>query len=234
MRVGMTSLLLVTIFCGTTFAATPEWVEEGFTPIFDGETLDGWDGDPELWNVDDGSLHGQTKEGQLTKNQFLIWRGGEPGDFTLKLQFKMENGNSGVQIRSESREEWGQWCMGGYQVDMDASDTYTGGVYEERGGRGVMPFRGKDCFCDQEGVFHSDKVFADDAELKKVIKKGDWNDLVIIAKGFDIVVTINGVQTGHFTDLTVAQRKAKGLIGFQVHVGPPMNVWFRNIQIREE
>ncbi|MDO4558492.1 MAG: DUF1080 domain-containing protein, partial [Planctomycetia bacterium] len=172
MRTGMTgSLLLVAIFCGTTLAASPDWVDEGFTPIFDGKTLDGWDGDPELWNVDDGAIHGQTKEGQLTKNQFIIWRGGEPGDFVLKLQFRLKNGNSGVQIRSrENVDEWGPWCMGGYQVDMDAANTYTGGVYEERAGRGVMPFRGKNCFCDENGKFHSDDSFADDAQLKKVIK----------------------------------------------------------------
>ena len=223
------------IVCGSVRAETPKWVEEGFTPIFDGKTLDGWDGDPDLWDVHDGVIYGKTKEGQLTRNQFIIWRGAEPENFVLKLQFKMNGGNSGVQVRSQENEkEWGHWVMGGYQVDMDADDNYTGGVYEERGGRGVMPYRGKNCFCDADGKFHSDDVFADDANLKKVVKKNDWNDLEIIVEGFDIVVKINGVQTGHFTDNTVAQRKVKGLIGFQLHVGPPMEVWFRNIQIQEK
>ncbi len=83
---------------------------EGFRPLFDGKTLEGWDGDPKFWRVEDGCITGQTtKENPAPYNTFLIWRGGKPADFQLKIEFRMPNpgfANSGVQIRSwEGPEE---------------------------------------------------------------------------------------------------------------------------------
>ena len=84
---------------------------DGFRPLFDGKTLDGWDGDPRVWHVEDNCITGQTtKENPVPRNTFLIWRGGKPGDFQLKIEFRMPNpgfANSGVQIRSwEGPEKW--------------------------------------------------------------------------------------------------------------------------------
>ena len=85
-------------------AETPAADAEGFRPLFDGKTLEGWDGDPKIWRVEDGCITGQTtKENPAPYNTFLIWRGGKPGDFQLKIEFRMPNpgfANSGVQIRS--------------------------------------------------------------------------------------------------------------------------------------
>ena len=78
--------------------------EEGFRPIFDGKSLEGWDGDPRLWRVEDGAITGETTTENLAeRNTFLIWRGGKPADFELKAEFRMPNpgfANSGIQIRS--------------------------------------------------------------------------------------------------------------------------------------
>ena len=111
---------------------------EGFRPLFDGKTLDGWDGDPKFWRVEDGCITGQTtKENPAPYNTFLIWRGGKPADFQLKIEFRMPNpgfANSGVQIRSWEGPE--KWQVSGYQPDMDSDDHYTGTCYGEnfRGG----------------------------------------------------------------------------------------------------
>ena len=100
--------------------------EEGFEPIFDGKSLEGWDGNPDFWSVRDGTITGQTTAAKPTKgNTFIIWRKGEVGDFELKCQYKIINGNSGIQYRSfEVPNE--KWVVGGYQGDFEAGDTYSG------------------------------------------------------------------------------------------------------------
>ena len=112
---------------------TPAADAEGFRPLFDGKRLDGWDGDPKIWSVEDGCITGQTtKENPAPYNTFLIWRGGKPADFQLKIEFRMPNpgfANSGVQIRSWEGPE--KWQVSGYQPDMDSDDNYTGTCYGE-------------------------------------------------------------------------------------------------------
>src|SRR5262245_324247 len=93
----------------------------GFEAIFDGESLDGWEGDPTYWRVEDGALVGEiTPETVLEQNSFIIWRGGVTRDFELKLQFRIsEGGNSGVNYRSEEIEG-ARFALRGYQADIDA------------------------------------------------------------------------------------------------------------------
>src|SRR3954470_13292715 len=72
--------------------------DQGFESIFDGKTLEGWDGNPDFWSVKDGCITGQTTADKPTKgNTFLIWRKGETADFELKLEYKIIGGNSGIQ-----------------------------------------------------------------------------------------------------------------------------------------
>ena len=119
----------------TARAEPPAADADGFRPIFDGKTLAGWDGDPQIWSVEDGCLTGQTtKEHPAPYNTFLIWRGAKPGDFQLKIEFRMPNpgfANSGVQIRSWEGQPKQKWRVFGYQPDMDADDHYTGTCYGE-------------------------------------------------------------------------------------------------------
>jgi hypothetical protein len=115
--------------------------ESGFQPIFDGKSMNGWDGDPEFWRIEDGALVGQTTtEKQPKQNTFLIWRGGNPADFELRLDFRLTGFNSGVQFRSIELPDI-KWAMKGYQADMDGEQRYTGQIYEERG-RGFLAMRG--------------------------------------------------------------------------------------------
>ena len=120
-------------------------VEEGFKPLFDGETLTGWDGNPKFWRVEDGTITGETtKEQPTSRNTFLIWREGKVDDFELRLQYRIRNHNSGVQYRSW--EGPGRWVVGGYQADLvvdGPNSPYSGILYEERG-RGIFgPARAK-------------------------------------------------------------------------------------------
>ena len=126
--------------------------QRGFEPIFDGKTLNRWEGDPAFWRVDNGAIVGEsTPENAVKENTFIIWRGGEPRDFELKVQFRMNSTNSGIQIRSvhlpqgtnvNGRAIEGKWVLKGYQADIDFENTFTGQVYEERG-RGFLAMRGQ-------------------------------------------------------------------------------------------
>ena len=86
--------------------------EKGFVSIFNGKDLDGWDGKPGAWEVRDTEIWctGKSKE----KN-WLIWRGDEPADFVLRLEFRWDKGNSGVQVRGD---DLGDWMVFGYQVEV--------------------------------------------------------------------------------------------------------------------
>jgi hypothetical protein len=86
--------------------------EPGFTSLFNGKDLSGWEGDKKAWAVVDGAIQ---STGGNTKRNWLIWRGGELRDFELRLSFKFTKGNSGVQVRSK---EIAKWQVRGYQVEI--------------------------------------------------------------------------------------------------------------------
>ena len=210
--------------------------EDGFKPIFDGKSLEGWDGNPKFWRVEDGVITGETTAASPTKgNTFLIWRGGEPADFELKAEFKMfgDAVNSGVQYRSrEEPQQWGKWVVGGYQADMNGDDQYTGILYEERG-RGIVAGRGEKV---EIGEDHKPQVvgkIGESAELQKKIKKGDWNEYHIIARGNHLQQIINGQLMVDVTDNDPQLRRSRGILALQLHAGPPMKVQFRNIRLKE-
>jgi hypothetical protein len=208
----------------------------GFESIFDGTTLKSWDGDPAFWRVEGGAIVGQsTEQNPLKHNTFLIWRGGEPADFELKVQYRMNSTNSGVQIRSVQVPpggDVGNWVLKGYQADIDFANQYTGQIYEERG-RGFLAMRGQAVYVPDGGrpkVIGHLQQSAD--ELKALIKANDWNRLHLIARGNTIVQILNGAVTSIVLDDDPKNRAAGGLIGFQIHVGPPMKVEFRNVWLK--
>ena len=115
-------------------AVIPFEEHTGFTQIFDGATLKGWDGDPQFWRVEGGAIVGESTPEKVVKpNTFIVWRGGAPGDFELKLEFRIGGGNTGVQYRSVEMPEVAKWVLKGYQADIDFNNQYTGMLYEERG-----------------------------------------------------------------------------------------------------
>lgn len=214
----------------------------GFESIFDGSTLKGWDGDPKFWRAEGGAIVGQTTaENRLTENGFLIWRGGEPADFELKLEYRIDATNSGIQIRSvhvpagtqEGRGAIaGNWVLKGYQCDIDAANRYTGQIYEERG-RGFLAMRGQFSHVPEGGGPKAvGALQATDDQLKAIIKQTDWNQVHIIARGNMIAEILNGHVTSVLVDDDTKARALKGLLGFQIHTGDPMRVEFREIYLK--
>ena len=204
----------------------------GFKPIFDGKTLANWDGDATFWRAENGAIVGEsTLEKVLKQNTFIIWRGGTTKDFELKLEFRMNGGNSGVQYRSQPLPDAGKYVLKGYQADMDAAMNYTGMLYEERG-RGFLAERGRMTRIVEGGERKLIGTPGSSDELKAVIKTDDWNQLHIIARGSTIMHVINGRVMSICVDDDAKGRSADGLLGLQLHQGPPMKVEFRNIHLR--
>jgi hypothetical protein len=204
----------------------------GFESIFDGKTLKGWDGDTDAWRVENEAIVGEsTAEKPLKANTFLIWRGGQPGDFELKLEYRINSTNSGVQYRSAELPEVGKWVLKGYQADIDFANQFTGQLYEERG-RGFMAMRGQMTHI-QPGKKRVVANLRTGDELKALIKNNDWNQLHIIARGNRLTHILNGYLMAEAIDDDPSGRAMGGLIGFQMHVGPPMKVEYRNIWLKK-
>lgn len=203
--------------------------------IFDGKSLEGWDGDPKIWSVEDGAITGRTTdENKLTKNTFIIWRGGELENFELELEYKIVNGNSGIQYRSFELPD-GQWRIGGYQADFEAGDRYSGILYGEAF-RGILAQRGQSTeLVRNDGKFEVRVTgeVGDSNEIQKAIRKEDWNKYRIVADGFHFQHFINGNRTVDVVDNDEAERRSVGLLALQAHVGPPMVVQFRNIRVKK-
>ncbi len=211
--------------------------ETGFRPMFDGQSLKGWDCDPDFWRVEGGEIVGETRaDHQPKQNIFCIWRGARPADFDLKLQYRLtgaDTGNSGVQYRSIERPDIARWVMQGYQADIDAKEQYTGQIYEERG-RGFLALRGQFNYIGDGKKPGNVGSLGDGGELKAFIHHGDWNDLEVIARGNTLIQVINGHVMSQIVDDDKAGRKMDGLIGIQLHkTTGPMKIEARNIRIRE-
>lgn len=210
---------------------------EGFVPIFDGKSLEGWEGDPVYWKVDDGVLVGEVTEATiLRRNSFIVWRGGTAGDFELKVEYRVSgSGNSGVNYRSADVAGV-PLALQGYQADIDggtrASDgrRHTGNIYEERG-RQFLARRGDVAHIVSGGPEIVGKVGTYEG-LVEFIKEDDWNELHIIARGNTLIHILNGRVMAMLIDDDIAHRRREGLIGVQVHQGPPMKIEFRSIRLK--
>lgn len=210
----------------------PPIEETGYQALFDGKSLAGWEGDPQFWRVENGAIVGQTStDKQPVQNTFLIWRGGSPANFELKLQYRLTGYNSGIQFRSIELPDI-KFAMKGYQADMDGVQQYTGQLYEERG-RGFIAMRGQFTYIGEGRKPAVVGSVGDSEELKKLIKGDDWNDIHLIARGNTIIQLLNGRITSMLIDDDTAGRKLEGLIGIQVHKGAPMKIEARNIRLKK-
>jgi hypothetical protein len=224
MWVGCLGLVLA-----TTSAAVWGQDEDGFKPIFDGKTMEGWEGLKDYWSVEDGALTGQfTAENNLPNNTFLIWRGGKVGDFHLKLKFRMEEGNSGIQYRSQ---EFDDFVVGGYQADMDFGKQWIGILYDERG-RGILATQMQKVKIAADGEKVVEALDGDKQAFLDGYQPQEWNTYEVIARGNQLKHVINGVTTVEVHDEQKDAADAEGILAFQLHTGPPMKVQYKDVQLK--
>jgi Domain of Unknown Function (DUF1080) len=218
--------------CIVLFVAAQSGISKEPKDLFNGKDLTGWDGDPRVWSVEDGAIVGHTKDVPLKSNTFLIWKGGDVGDFKLTLQFNLDGGNSGIQYRSKVIDP-ANWIVGGYQADMDGANQYTGILYEERG-RGILAKRGERLTIDRDGKSKAEKI-GDSDELAKGIHAKEWNDYVVEAHGPNLKHSINGKVMSETVDHDREHRAKSGVLALQVHAGlpMPMTVKFRDLKLEE-
>lgn len=227
-------------------SAQSEWKE-----LFDGKSLSGWDGDPKFWSVKDGVIQGKTTKEKVTKgNTFIIYTGEnkdrtpvEFSDFEVKVQYRILAHNSGFQYRSFKLPGNNDgWRVGGYQADFDYDNKWAGTNYGEKF-RDILAKRGEKA--EITGAKMSTgkwkrlvatrnvEQIGDSAELAQVIKKDEWNEMHVIAKGNSMVQKINGVVMSEIVDNDMKGRRMSGLFAIQLHQGPPMEIQVRSVKVKE-
>jgi hypothetical protein len=217
----MIRTLTFSLFC-LAAAAAPAQV------LFNGKNLDGWDGNPELWRVEDGVIIGETTKEKPTKgNSFLIWKGGEIGDFTLTLKARVTGNNSGIQYRSKIFDAK-KWSVGGYQMDMHPAPKYLGMLYEERG-RGIAAQRGQKVTL----AAGAKPQVTGEVDASKKLDLAAWNEFTVTARGNHLVHKVNGDVTVEITDNDAAKRAMKGVLALQLHAGAPMKVEIKDIVLKK-
>jgi len=204
-----------------------------FEELFNGKSLQGWDGDPVYWSVKDGSIVGEvTPETLLERNSFLIWQGGTVGDFELVVEYRVSaKGNSGINYRSVKTPDL-KWSLTGYQADIDGGDRWTGQNYEERS-RKFLAYQGQRVVLKPDAKPELVEELGTKGELQKAVKKEDWNTYRIVAIGNVMQHFVNDVLMSEVEDRDPTKRVMEGLLGVQVHVGPPMKIEYRSIRFKK-
>lgn len=209
--------------------------EAGFLSMFDGKSLDGWQGDPKYWRVADGVMVGEITPATVIKsNTFLIWQVGTPEDFELKVDYRIsQSGNSGINYRSvvvpDTVTPANRFAMRGYQCDIDGKNLYTGNNYEEKG-RLFLAQRGNVTHVTGSRIPVVLSSVGDNKELAGLLTDS-WNSIHLIVRHNILIHNING----RLMSVTIdddPNRERRGLIGVQVHVGPPMKIEYRNWRIK--
>ncbi len=220
----------------------------GFTQIFDGKTLNGWDGSPEIWHVEDGALVAESSPEHPSGTTNIIWRGGQPANFDLRVEMKLEGtgANGGIQYRSQNvpptpqqlrnplAQKFAKWNMKGYQADFDYGNKYTGQLYEQSSPRGIVAWRGQMVETNQGKKPRLLATLGSSDDLKAFIKIGDWNQFEVIADGNTLIHMVNGHVMAILVDNDPTFSQSKGLIGFEIE-GPGVvkishrNVWLKTL-----
>lgn len=203
------SLCLIVAALSAGCASLSKSSEEGFVPLFDGETFAGWEGNLDIFRIEDGAIVGGTLEGRIAHNDFLCTRRIH-SDFELRLEVRLlgEQANAGIQFRSRRIPDHHEVI--GYQADM--GQQYWGCLYDESRRRKVLA-----------GVTPE--------QAAEIVRAGHWNDYVIRCEGDRIQLWLNGVQTVDYTETDETVERT-GIIGLQIHAGPPSEAWYRNIRIK--
>jgi Domain of Unknown Function (DUF1080) len=233
---------------------------DGWVQIFDGKTLSGWDGRTDIWHVEDGALVAESSPESPSGTTNIIWTGGEPGNFQLKLEMKLEGSgaNGGVQYRSfrvapkveplpsdlnseqRTRREQEQalalknakWNVSGYQADFDFANKYTGQLYEQDSPRGIIAWRSQVVATEPGKKPTLLATLGSSEDLKSAIKPGEWNQVEIIADGNTLTHIINGRVMSVLVDTDPEFSRAKGIIAFEIEGPGKVRISHRNVWLK--
>lgn len=238
MNVTLPTALLVF----TSILSSVGWSQPSeFVSLFDGKSLSGWQGDERFWRAENGVLIGQTtSEVKTKKNTFLVYGEKEFADFELRFSFRVQGGNSGVQYRSQLVS---QWVVKGLQADFEdqmheGKDKFSGMFFEENG-RMFMGQRGEVVIVrsnqEKPKAPRIEKIatVGDATELETHIRRDDWNDYIVLAKGNTFMHIINGHVMSIGIDEDELNARQAGIIAWQLHAGPPLKIEMKDIRIRE-
>lgn len=235
-------LVLLTAADGVLAADTsPPSAPAGMHAIFNGQNLDGWDGDPRLWSVRDGAIRGETTaENPAKGNTFIIWQQGKTKDFDLRLSFRCNaSNNSGIQYRSKHITDGkvgNAWVVRGYQHEIRNEvmlPSVSGFIYDEGGKRGRLCLVGEQATWEADGKKTVRDDLIDQAGFEKLFKLDEWNDVVIVAQGHRIRHYLNGRLIVDFTDNQPEMALTEGILALQLHSGKPMWAEYKDIRLAE-
>jgi hypothetical protein len=229
----------------------------GWTRIFDGKTLDGWDGNQDVWKVENGVITAESTGSRRVGTTYLIWKGGEPGDFELKLEIKAESDiHGGVFYRSKvgpgpartappgaapprAQPQFPvpsdpKWNVTGYSLDFDYGRDNDGNV-QDTGGRPEpqIVWRGHIVRMEAGKRPRSIGSLGSRDALAEAIKPGEWNQLHIIAQGHQVTHIVNGQVLAILVDDDPAARKTSGVIALQIEQYGTGRINFRNLWLKK-
>jgi hypothetical protein len=222
------ALVLIALALSLANDAWPQSPPDGYVSMFNGKDLAGWAGGDAYWKVQDGILTG-TADGTLKYNRFIVYKGGNVKNFEWRAKVRVTpGGNSGLQYRSVERPDLGDWVVVGYQCDVVPNRAdYNGMLYEERGRR-ILAHTGEKVIIDPAG-----QPWVVDKFPVKVFAAGQWHDFRVLVEGNHHQHWIDGHQTVDVIDLDEKGRKLEGILGMQVHVGPPIKIEFKNLFLKK-
>ena len=231
MRIAVLAFAASLCASGASPAADAPREGDGFVSLFNGKDLSAWDGDPRFWSVKGGTITGQTtRESPSRSNTFLVWKGGEVGDFELRLKARITGNNSGIQYRSRVSDAK-TWKVVGYQCDFGGGPTHYAKLSDE-GGPAPFALTGEKVVIGPDGkreVVGSVGIDTDD--LKKGLSEGAWYDVAIVAKGDHLVHKVNGRVTIDCVNRGPRSLKS-GVLALQIHGGEPMIVEFKDVRLK--
>ena len=232
-------LACLLLFVTVGVAEVPVPPETEMQTLFNGKDLTGWSGDPDLWSVKDGFLHGETTVEHPAKgNTFIIWKDGVTKDFELRLSFRCNaTNNSGIQYRSKHITDGkvsNQWVVRGYQHEIrneNVLPNVSGFIYDEGGKRNRICLAGEQAHWT-DGKKVVTETLIDAASFQSLFKLDDWNDVIITAHDNHLRHFLNNRLILDFTDNDPELTLKEGILALQLHAGKPMWVDFKNIRIK--
>lgn len=222
---------------------------DGYVSLFDGVSLDGWDGNRKFWRVEDGAIVGESTPSNPSGNNYIVYRKLEAKDFTLKFEIKVEgDGGSGIQYRSRTGIPWLatispavtanvgpvnlNWMMTGPQADFWPSRIYTGQFYSENTPMRILAWRGQVVEGHGEKSKRLMGTIGDREALGRVVRMNDWNEYAVIARGGTCLHIVNGqLLSAMIDDDPQSSNNQAGLFGIEIEATTKVSV--RNMWVNK-